>query len=271
MEPAFSIWAPVIIAELKNPRHYQDQVAYQIDRAYTSLEDLRIKIKYSTAVLQGKAVEITIKLEILLLVQDGMGHLKLITREETVRDRVPWADFDYSFNNRREAKFIIDINNISWEGGLVGRQLQAAYFIEYALMAVKDQAVRLFDEETTEDEQREALADILHQVEEELARVVEEKEELRSKIFFYERNFNNLKKGVYKLENRNAVLNSELGRYQKQLEQLQEQMHEKERRREQSEHKYQPPAWSKKENKKSWSKPCVIWGNRIKNMFMKNF
>ncbi|MEN6327842.1 MAG: hypothetical protein ABFD18_16755 [Syntrophomonas sp.] len=274
MGPSFSIWSPVIISELKKPRYYKNQVVYQIDKVYSSLEDIRIKIKSSEANIQGKAVETKIKLEILFLVRDVMGRLELITRGETMRDRTPLVGFSHSFNNHREAKFIIDINKISWEGGLTGRQLKAAYSFEYALLAVKEQVVQLFEDETTGDEQRNVLSDILHQLEEELTRVVEQKEELYNRISFYERNFNSLKKGFYKLENRNAALNRELSRYQEQLEQLQEQIYEKDRRLlrlENVSHDYQRQYWSKQEDKALLRMPSVGWGSRIKSMLMNIF
>lgn len=269
MDPSFSIWSPVIIAELKKPRFYNKQVNYQIDKAYSSLDDIRIKIKSSAANIQGKAVETQIKLEILFLVRDGMGRLELITREEIVRDRIPLIGFSSSLNNHREAKFIIDISNISWEGGLEGRQLKAAYFIEYALLAVKEQIVRLFADESAGGAEREPLSDILHKLEEELAMVVEEKDKLHNKIFYYERNFNSLKKGFDKLENRNAVLNRELYSYQEQLEQLQKQIYEKERRLirlEKVSHDYQIRSRLEQKDKASLSKPRLGWGDRIKGM-----
>lgn len=274
MDSAFSVWSPVVIAELKNPRRYQREVLYQIDRGYSSMEDLRIKIKSSEAYIQGKSVETKIKMEVLFLVRDGTGHLELITREEIVRDRTPLVGFSNSLNNHREAKFIININKISWEGGLIGRQLNAAYFIEYVLLAVKEQVVRLFANETTEDAQREALSAILHQLEEELDLVMEEKEELNNKIFFYERNINSLKQGFCKLENRNAALSRELNSYQEQLEQLQKQIYEKERRLmrlENTSHVYQVPHRSIQKNNTSLSKNRLGWGSRIKSMLMNIF
>jgi hypothetical protein len=154
VESSFSIWSPVVIAELKNPRFYRKQVVYQINKECSSLEDLRIKIKSSEAYIQGKAVDTKITLEILFLVRNETGHMELITREETVRDRTPLVGFSHLLENHREARFIIHINKITWEGGLTGRQLNAAYLIEYALLAVKEQVVRLFAQETTEDAQR---------------------------------------------------------------------------------------------------------------------
>lgn len=273
MDQALSIWSPVIIAELKNPRKYHNQVTYQIGDAYKAMDDLRIKIKRTDVKIQGKAVVTTISLDILFLVQDETGHMRLIAREEIIRDRVPLVDFQPSFNSEKKSSVLIDIKNIHWEGGLAGCQLRADYFIEYVLLAIKEQVVKLFADENGGIKQ-EAWSDILHRLEEELIRVIEEKKELDRRVYFYERDIKSLKIGINKLQNRNALINSELLQYRLQIEQLHKQIYDKERQISglaQTGNISPKSGRPEREQKVSWLRSNLNLSNRIKNMFANIF
>ncbi|MGI5921692.1 MAG: hypothetical protein ACOX6I_08155 [Syntrophomonadaceae bacterium] len=229
MEHSLSIWSPVIIAELNYPRKCRHRIIFTVDRWFDSLEDIRIKIKHSTARMQGKKVETTIKLEALFLVRDSKGHLELITRPQIVKDRVSPEEFEHYPKSFPEADLIVDIIDLSWEGGLSGWELNAVLFIEYQIIAVKEQIVRLFAGDHGDMPTADFPAEP-DELEQELLQAVQEKAELQQQLLVYQRNIKSLKQGIAKLESRNRTLNQEIKGYQTQINLLQEKLarHEQE-------------------------------------------
>lgn len=270
MKPALSIWSPVITAQLYNPHRCQEEVIYPTEQRYQSLEELKIKLKDSQARIQGKVVEVVIKLDILFVVRDETGRLQLLTRGETVRERILLRDFNHVIDKEQPPEFIVNITNLSWEGELKRSELKATYYIDYMILALNEQVVTLAIENEEEETGEESVTEIVQQLENELARLVDEKEELRRKLYFYERDISSLKKGIYKVENRNAILNSEVNHYQELVEQLQAAISAKERQLQRLEPSpaYSTPNWQS-DNDKPWGEEARInWGSRLKRMFM---
>lgn len=229
MTGSLSIWSPVVVAQLKNPRRVKEQVVYTIDKIYRSMDDLKIKVKYTEIKIQGQVLEACIKLDILCLLEDVAGEMELVAREETVRDRIPLVDLDSSLDKGQQTDFIVNILDLYWEGEVRGYEICVTYFMDYMIIATREQVVKLVEREQ-EVREKSSLNEVLHQIEEEIAKVEEENWNLRRRIFFYERDISSLKKGIRKAENRNTALNKEINHYQKIVEELQNAIKEKEKR-----------------------------------------
>jgi len=225
---ACSIWSPVIIAELTNPRKVNKQIVYAVDKVFYSMEDIKIKIKNSEIKKQGQAVEINIKLDIICLLADITGHMHLINREEIVKERIPLIDFNNILDTEKQTEFRVNIINLNWEGELSRHDIKIALFLDYMIIATREQIVRLSRGEEGEDK-RETLNEVLRKIEEEIAHMEKDNQILRRKVFFYERNISSLKRGIRKVENRNAILNREVKNYQEILEKLQTAIRENDR------------------------------------------
>jgi len=228
---ALSIWSPVVLAELSNPRSFKNQQVYLLDEQFRSMEDLRVKLRGYIVRKQGNALETLFKLEFFCLLEDMEGKMQLIKKEESLRDRVLLQEFDHNvdFDKEPRVDFIGDIKEITWQGGLDGSQLHVMLVIDYILMAIRQQVVRLLEQEAAELKNG-GFQRGPHEVQAESARVEDKNLELRRQLRFYEKNIASLKKGIKKAESRNALLNRESQQYQALIEELRRAVQEKEQR-----------------------------------------
>ncbi|MEN6351778.1 MAG: hypothetical protein ABFD08_20630 [Syntrophomonas sp.] len=270
MEQSLSIWSKVIVAELNSPQKIKQQSVFALDPLFQSLEDIKVKLKNCKWSRQGQTVETLIKLDVLLLLEDSRGNMQLLKREENLRDRVPFRDFSRSIedlDNEKKVDFSGDIQNIAWQGDLMGNELHLTCIVEYVLMATREQVVKLPEAEAellpngrlNEQEKFEKL----------LSRMEDENVELRRKIYVYERDISSLKRGIEKVEKRNALLSNESRHFHELTEKLQEAMREKEARLNRNKNSYyQRPLPDSPFSEKEASEPGLNLGSRVKRMFL---
>lgn len=270
MEQAFSIWSPVIMAQLKTPRHLGGEHSYPSERFHRSLEDLRVKVKQSEVLSQGQAVEVRVKVDILCLLEDDQGSMHLVKKEETLKERVSYSDFDQALERKESIRFVINIKDISCDGELSNGKIRVRFFIEYNIIATREQVVRLWVGEQGEIS-KESLNQLFERLEEEVARLAGENQELHRKIFFYQRDISSLKRGIRKLEKRNAGLLKEVTYREQESETLRKSLQEKEAR-----------IYRLQQYSGAWSNPKLAetleempeaepgLGRRIKKLFLNN-
>lgn len=269
MEQAFSIWSPVIMAQLNHPRRLGREQIYNVDRLFRMLEDLRIKVKQSEVIAQGQAVEVRVKIDILCLLEDPAGHMHLVKKEEILRERVAYTEFDRSLEGEEGVSFVINVRDITFDGELKGGEIIARFLIEYNLIATREQVVRLWSGEHGEVNQ-DSLDQLFERLEAEVSRLAGENQELHRKIFFYQRDISSLKRGIGKLEKRNASLLKDISFYQRETEGLRQDLQAKESHIYRLKHNTQlsslPPRESLPEEQES--EPGL--GRRIKRLFLNN-
>ncbi|HOB11868.1 MAG TPA: hypothetical protein PLM20_05600 [Syntrophomonadaceae bacterium] len=268
MGQALAIWSPVVVSKLDQPYHLQSHYNCALDQLFRSIEDLKIKVRTAVVRAQGLAVETLLRLDILCLVEDINGQLHLISREETVRNRIPLAEFSPEIRRENELKYVLDIHNIDCQGELRNQELHLDYFIDYMIIATRDQLVQLTAAESTEGQH--SLREALMQLQAEVSRVENENRELRRRIYFYERDISSLKKGIRKAEISNSRLQQELNRYQEMIEQLQSLVRDKERRLQNLENPYYSSAAKAHREQESSPEEELPLGTRIKRLFVNN-
>lgn len=268
MGQAFSIWSPVVIAELSVPRTIKKQSIVELNQSYCSMEDLKIKEQDLKIRIQGQAAEAQMRLDVLCLAADIPGNRQLISKEEIIRDRVPFGEFNNGLGDEKKVNFVGDVQKISWDGEIDGRVLRVNLFIDYMIIATREQVVKLSENEQGEVKGK-ALQEALRELENEVSQVESKNEELRHKIFYYERDLSSLKKGISKVEKNNSLMNKEISRYQNMLEQLQAAIREKDRRiaRYENAHLSSNPYYHDKEAQIKDNEDRTM-GSRIKRMFM---
>lgn len=270
MEQAFSIWSPVIMAQLKTPRRLGREHCYPSDRFNRTLEDLKIKVKHSEVLPQGQAVEVRVIVDILCLLEDDQGSMHLVKKEETIKERVSYSDFDQTLERKEPLRFVINIKEISSDGELSRGEIRVRFLMEYNLIATREQVVRLWAGEQGELS-KESLNQLFERLEEEVTRLAGENQELHRKIFYYQRDISSLKRSIRKLEIRNVGLLKEVAYYQKESQELQQSLQDKEARIYRLQH--YPRAWSNPQlteisEELPEAEPGL--GRRIKRLFLNN-
>lgn len=228
MEDLLTIWTPVVISQLINDHKAKEEMIYHLDETYDILEDIKIKFKETQARIQGKAVEVVVKLELLCLVRDRHGRLHLVNREEKVINRIPANEFSHSFISEEAPSFVVNLGQLKWEGEIKGQQLKISYRFDYMVLVIQERVVQVSSAAPTEL-YVESPYHPAREFEDELAGIREEKEELRQKLLYYEKDINSLKRSIHKTENRNADLNREVNYYQQLVQQLQKTVQDKEK------------------------------------------
>lgn len=236
MGEAVSIWSPVVVSKLDRPHHLQAHFSCALNNVIRSIEDLKIKVKTAVVKAQGLAVEASLKLDILCLVEDMNGQMHLISHEETARSRVPLEDFDQEVERERELKYVLDIQDIDCQGEIKNDELHVDYFIDFMIVATRDQLVQL--SATEEATVSNALDEVLARLRSQIDRMEGENRDLRRRIYYYERDISSLKKGIYKSEAQRSRLNQELSSYQKLVEELQKAVRDRDRRLQNLENPY---------------------------------
>ncbi|HHV15815.1 MAG TPA: hypothetical protein GXX58_04485 [Gelria sp.] len=229
MEQAFSIWSSVIMAQLKTPRYLDQEYSYPCERYHRTLDDLRVKIKQSEVFPRGQAVEVQVTVDILCLLEDVQGSMHLLKQEETIKERVSYNDFNQTLERQDSLHFVINIKDISCDGGLSRGEIRVRLLIEYNLIATREQVVRLWTGEQGELSQQ-SLNQLFERLEEEVTRLTGENRELHRKIYFYQRDISSMKRSIRKLEKRNAGLLKEVKYREQESEELRQSLQEKEAR-----------------------------------------
>lgn len=266
MGQALAIWSPVVVSKLDQPYHLQSHYNCALDQLFRSIEDLKIKVKTAVVRAQGLAVEALLRLDILCLVEDINGQLHLISREETVRNRIPLGKFDPKIQRENELKYVLDIHSIDCQGEIKNQELHLDYFIDFMIIATQDQLVQLIAGESAEGQH--SLREALIQLQAEVSRVENENLELRRRIYFYERDISSLKKGIRKAEVSNSRLQQEIDRYQEMIEQMQSALRDKDRRLQKLENPYFSSAAKPPLDVEPSPEEEMPLGARIKRLFV---
>lgn len=267
MGQALSIWSPVVISTLNRPFHLQSHYKCALDQLFRSIEDLKIKVKTAVVRAQGLAVEAMLRLDILCLVEDFNGQLHLISREETVRNRIPFGEFEPEIEQDSDLQYVLQIQDIDCQGELKDQELHLDYFIEFMIIATQEQIVQLSAEEKADIPH--SLSEVLAQLQTEVSRVEHENRELRRRIYYYERDVSSLKKGIRKAEMRSSRLQTEINRYQEMVQQMQTALRDKDRRLQNLENPYYSPLKQPLEAESTMEEDLAL-GARIKRLFLNN-
>ncbi|MDD4801367.1 MAG: hypothetical protein PHF24_00295 [Syntrophomonas sp.] len=217
MKQDIRLWSPVIVASLIVPRICQRESRFETNQLFNRMEDIKIKIKNPRTDWQGKALVSLVNLEIIAIMEDQSGYSQLISRQEILKDRIYIEEFDQQI--KKDMKFIISIQDLSWDGEIEKSELKINYYLSYMIYAVREQVVDLFAAEELElspAEQRDELLGM------ELDRVRDDNERLNRKLFLYEKDLISLKRGIKKAEDRSLALSMELSGTKELADKLQE-------------------------------------------------
>jgi len=225
MEQALSIWSPVVVAELNTPHWCESEQTYSVNQLFRVLEDLKIKVKKSEAYKQGQAVEVRVKTAILCLLQDQNGKAHLVKKEDTIKERIGFEDFNRGLSKDDEINFIINIRAINGNGDLSGGVIRVKYYIEYNLIATREQIVQVWTGER--EVNNESINRLLQKLQDKINHLTGENQELSRKVFFYQRDISSLKRSIAKLEKQNTMLLKDLNFYQQENEGLRQSLQEK--------------------------------------------
>jgi len=213
MEENVTIWSPVLLSRLRDSRRLAKEKTYPLESSYQAMEDLRIRIRERQVVALGTAVEARLKLDLLCLLEDSEGHMHLFKREETFNDRIPLLEFDRAIERDGQIDYRLEIKGLAWEGEINGHDIRVSCFIDYTVIATREQLVRLQGEERV-GVSGELLSEAMRQLELEVERIQGENAELKRQLFYHASNISSLKQGLQKAEKRNAALNRENTAYQ---------------------------------------------------------
>lgn len=223
MTQGLSIWSRVVLAQLNDFRTIRQESSHILDASFKYIEEVKVKIKDVSWKRQGKAVETLLKLELLFLLEDQNGNMKLMNQESSLRDRVPFSEFDADLDlleNDKMIGFNGEIRDLSWQVDINDLQVKMLFTLEYLLIATREQVVRLSEQSETLPESRD-LSEKIDELKNEIARSQNEKQNLQHQLLLYEKDISSLKRGIRKAENRNSLLDKESKQYQEMLAQLQ--------------------------------------------------
>ena len=265
MNQDIALWSPVIIASLKSPRSCQQERRYRYDPMIRRIDDIKIKVRNLRAERKGKAMEVWISLEIITVVDDSNGHTQLIDRKETIKERLPFQEFDSPIELDEEVGYIIQIKDLNWDGETQGNEVVITYFLNYMVFAVREQVVTLQtdNERKTGDEEEIDFNDI----EIEIEQVRNDKEILKHKLFLYERDIMSLRRAIEKAEVKNTALSKELNGTRELVQKLREAITRKDLLICSYEN-HQPNTGEKTLPLPAWGGGEIKLGDRIKRMFM---
>jgi len=218
MNKPFSIWSPVISAQL-NKRRIKSNTVFPWKNKSGSIADIKIKIRHSIASLQGSSVYVRFQLEFLCLMEDLQGEMLLTTWTGECQDRIALTEFDHYISAIDKMNFILNLIECDGIGALTGEEICLDYYIDYSIIAAHEQIIEISPAQQTEAA-TVTLKAALQKLEDEVLRVEVENGELRKRLFIYERDISSLKRGLWKAENRNAVLNREKKEHQAMIEKL---------------------------------------------------
>ena len=210
MNQDISLWTSVIIASLKTPRTSLQERHLSVSPFYKRVEDIKVRIRNPRTEQQGKSLETRMNLEIIVLLEETDGRTVLISRPEIVKERVSFGEFDrFPQLEEGEVEYITQIQELNWDGELQDNEIVINYSLSYMIFAVREQMVRLFAEDNVKSNDLEASLD-LQETTEETSEEDKISEDMKHKLFLYERDMLSLQRAIKKTEERNAVLNREL-------------------------------------------------------------
>lgn len=230
MTEGLAIWSRVVLAQLNRPRRINHELVHTLKSGFKSFEDVKVKIKELTWKRQGQAVETLLHLDLLFLVEEQNGAMKLVNQETSLRDRVPFSEFDGNWDlleNDRMVGFNGEVRKLSWQIDVDDNEVKLILTVDYLLVVTREQVVRLSEQSEALTESRD-LSQKIEELKHEIAQTQNEKQNLQHQIFLYERDISSLRRGIKKAEDRNSLLNKESKEYQEMLAQLQLAIREKE-------------------------------------------
>lgn len=220
MEKSCRIWSPVIYAELKEPRTWKGTFTYPLEDPYCRMEDMKIKPGKCKARLQGKHIEVEIACENLTLLESTSGQMRLITRRETMRERLPREAFT-TWPDNPDQEFLISIQKLFWDGELKEKKVQVSLYIHYLVMVMCQEIVQV---QLPSSDQEAAgpldVEELFNQLRSEIIQAEADKMELKRKIHRYEKDLQSLRRGINRAESRTMILSEELSRNRKMIEEL---------------------------------------------------
>lgn len=264
MDKPLLIWTPVISAQLEN-RRIKGTTACSMEKKTGYITDIKLKIRQYEAKLQGTSVYIQFNLEYLCLMEGHHGETMLITWTGACQDRVALSDFGVHLSSLEKADMKLDIVGHDGIGELKGGEIIIDFYIDYSIIASHDRMVEVSPVRHS-DTAVVSLKAALQKLEDEVVRVEGENGKLRKQLFIYERDISSLKRGLWKAENRNAILNREKKEHQSLIEKLSDIINKQEGETGQikSEHSLEIV-----ENRAALRQEDFIrWGSRLKRMFM---
>jgi len=269
LEKSCRIWSPVVYAELTEARTWKGTFAYTLEDPPGRMEDIKIKARHCKARLQGKHVEVEIACEILTLLENAGGQMRLFTRREVLKERLPQDAFS-AWPDNPDQEFVIHIQKLAWDGELKERAIHVNLYVHYSVMIMCHEIVKV----PLEASDRVAAAPpdlqgLLNQLRNEIIQAEADKMELKRKLYRYEKDIQSLKRGINRAEGRNLTLNEELSRNHKIIEELKSGLHYDHRRRESRKLDYPgkgpaSPAWTEEHDE------SMRLGGLIKRLFQNN-
>jgi hypothetical protein len=178
-------------------------------------------------------VEVQVDVETLCLVRDRQGKSRLLSRRETLKDRITLQQFIPPVQRDQEPDYIMQLEDLSWDGEMVGRDLLVTFYLTYMVYGARQQVVEISKMEETDyipapDPPHNNLPEDDHpDIDKEMARMENENIILRRKVDFFEKDLLSLRRGIKKAENRNAFLNREVSQYQEMVKELREALERK--------------------------------------------
>lgn len=220
MQSACTIWSPVVMARFEKPRSTRKISIARVDQVYSSIEELKVKVTEAQARMEGQSLETRVNLEILCLLQNSSGSFQLVSKEDILRDRVGLDWFNNSIDFGDKVDFVVDIISKFWQAEIAGEELKVSIFLDYTVMATREQEVNLSSLSESQPYESQALLELLQELEQEVKELQEENRDLHHQVLIYQKNIGYLKKAVYKAEKSNEELVSDLRLSHEQISQL---------------------------------------------------
>lgn len=213
------LWSPVIISGLKSPMTCQQEQRYRNDQMFEHIDDIKVKVRNLQAERQGKMVEVRISLETIVIVEDAQGHTQLISRQEIIKDRLEFNKFDRPLEPDEKIGYIIQIQDLKWDGELHDDEMRISYSLKYMIFAAIEQAVKVYVDKEQESYSQEK-ANESQTIEMEIEKIRNDNARLYQKLYLYERDIISLQRSIKKVEGRNAALSKELNITQELIQKL---------------------------------------------------
>ncbi|MEQ8176216.1 MAG: hypothetical protein ABRQ26_14245 [Syntrophomonadaceae bacterium] len=268
LEKSCRIWSPVVYAELTEPRTWKGTLTYALEDPPGRMEDIKIKARNCMARLQGKHIEVEIACEILTLLENSHGQMRLFTRREVLKERLSRDAFS-AWPDNHDQELMVNIQRLSWDGELKEKEIRINLLVFYSVMIMRYEIVKVPLEAS---EQVAAgppeVQELLNQLQSEIIQAEGDKMELKRKLYRYEKDIQSLKKGINRAESRNLTLNEELSRNRQIIEELKTSRYEGDKRERhrfgRSEKGRGYPAWNEEQDE------SLSLGGLIKRLFQNN-
>lgn len=269
LEKSCRIWSPVVYAELTEPGTWRGTFTYALEDPPGRMEEIKIKARQGIARLQGKHIEVEIDCEILTLLESPNGQMRLFSRREALKERLPRDAFS-AWPKHPDQEYVVNIHRLSWDGELKEKKIHINLLVYYVVLIIRYEIVKVPLEASDRISTGQLeVSELLNQLRSEIIQAEAEKMELKRKLYRYEKDILSLKKGISRAEGRNLILNEELSRNRQIIEELKTGRYNVDRRRERRRPHYSEkapgyPAWAQKHDE------SVSLGGLIKRLFQNN-